>query len=571
MKKVNNLMFWALAFVLLQACQKATPTEPPYPITKSLTADSAMVASAHPEASRIGMEILKKGGNAVDAAIATQLALAVVYPVAGNIGGGGFMVFRKNDGEVLTLDYREKAPAAATRDMYLDSAGNPVDEWSRNGHLAVGVPGTVAGLLQSHKYGVLPFEDLINPAIELAENGYYMTKREADNHNRNKDRFLKYNKTRPPFVKKEGEWKEGDLIVNKDLAEVLKRIRDNGKEGFYGGKTAALIVKEMESGGGIITLEDLASYNAVWRTPVTFEYKNYTIHSMPPPSSGGVALAQLLGCVEQFPLSDWGFHDVKSVHAMVEAERRVYADRATHLGDMDYYPVPIEQLIDKNYLAQRMANFNAQQATSSDSVVAGEIATIKESEQTTHLSVVDAEGNAVSVTTTLNSGFGSKVVVADGGFFLNNEMDDFSAKPGTMNQFGLIGAEANAIEPGKRMLSSMTPTIIEKDGKLFMVVGTPGGSTIITSVFQVFLNVAEFGMSMNDAVQENRFHHQWLPEKVFIEEGTFSEETIKQLTEMGHTIEVRGNIGRVEGILITADGSIEGAADRRGDDDVRGF
>ncbi len=552
-----------------------SPTEeiesPDFPFTtnKVLMGEKAMVVSAHPLASEVGLEILRQGGNAIDAAVAVQFALAVVYPVAGNIGGGGFMVIRNADGTTATLDYREKAPLAAHRDMYLDKDGNAVAELSRRGHLAVGVPGAVAGMIQANaEYGLLPFENLIKPSIRLARHGFALTEREAKGLNRQQEPFAKYNSHTTPFHKK-GGWKTGDIITQTDLADVLQRVHDNGFDGFYGGETADLIVAEMKSGGGIITHDDLQKYKAIWRDPIFSDYKQYRIISMPPPSSGGIVLSQLLNMIEPYELSEWGFQSTKSVHLITEAERRAYADRAEHMGDSDFYEVPVNQLIEKEYATKRMANFDPKKATRSSDISAGKV--VEESEETTHFSIVDVQGNAVSVTTTLNSGYGSKVVVKGGGFLLNNEMDDFSAKPGVPNIFGLVGGEANAIEPEKRMLSSMTPTIIEKDNELFMVVGTPGGSTIITSVFQTFINVVEYGLPLKDAVHNPRFHHQWLPDKISIEEDAISQEERENLEKMGHTIETRGNIGRVEAILIHPDGKIEGVADKRGDDSAAGL
>lgn len=562
--KKNQILF-ILFILVISACRtNEQPTD--YDIQKTAIAEKAMVVSAHPEATKVGVEILKKGGNAIDAAIAVQLALAVVYPNAGNLGGGGFMIFRDKDGKVKTLDYREKAPLAATHDMYLDSLGEPTDK-SVAGHLAAGVPGTVAGLFESHQYGKLEFKELIQPAIILAERGFRLTEQQADELNEKRAEFVEHNTTQPVFVK-DTDWKKGDLLVQKDLAETLKRIRDNGQKGFYEGATADLIVKEMAAGNGIMTLEDLKKYEAKWREPISFNYKEYLIHSMAPPSSGGVALAQLLGSIENYPMAEWGFQDVKTVHLMVEAERRTYADRAKHLGDADFYNVPTTQITQKEYIKARMSDFDESQASKSDAIKGGEVTA--ESEETTHLSVVDADGNAVSITTTLNSSFGSKVVVSGAGFLLNNEMDDFSAKPGVPNIYGLIGAEANAVAPEKRMLSSMTPTIVERNGKLFMVVGTPGGSTIITSVFQAFVNVAEFNMTMSEAVQAKRFHHQWLPEKVFYEKNALSN-SLDSLKKMGHILEEREAIGRVDAILVLKNGQLEGAADTRGDDHAAGF
>ncbi len=571
MKKHLCLLISLIIF-FFTACKEAPKTDVPlYEISKAATTDKAMVVSAHPHATNIGVDLLQQGGNAYDAAIGVQFALAVVYPVAGNIGGGGFMVSRTKAGEITTLDYREKAPAAAHRDMYLDSLDNVIKGLSINGHLAAGVPGSVDGMFKIfEKYSKLKdFKKLIQPSIDLAEKGFKITAKQAQNLNGKQDAFKTCNTTMPVFVK-DMPWKEGDLLVQKDLANTLKRIRDQGEAGFYEGETADLIVKEMQAGGGIISKEDLKNYDAVWRTPLNTVYKGYNIISMAPPSSGGIALTQLLEMVEPYPIKDWGFQSQKTVHLITEAERRVYADRAKHLGDNDYYKVPMEELKNPDYLKSRMKNFNPDLATSSDSIEAG-VFEPKESEQTTHFSIVDQEGNAISITTTINSGYGSKTVVTGAGFLLNNEMDDFSSKPGTPNFYGLLGAEANAIEPGKRMLSSMTPSIVEKDNKLFMVVGTPGGSTIITSVFQTILNVTEFGMTMDEAVAAPRFHHQWKPDKIMVEKDAVSPADRIALEGMGHEFLERGSIGRVDAILIKPNGKLEGGADPRGDDHVAGF
>jgi gamma-glutamyltranspeptidase/glutathione hydrolase len=537
-----------------------------YTIKKTAVATHGAVVSAHPLATAAGVGLLKQGGNAFDAAIATQLALAVVYPAAGNIGGGGFMVAHTAKGRNITLDYREKAPAAATRDMYLDAAGNARTDLSQNGHLASGVPGAVAGILAEYKYAKLPFPKLIQPAIDLAENGFAITEAEARSLNSSQAAFKRYNTVVPVFVK-EGGWKAGDTLIQKDLAKTLRLIRDQGAKGFYEGATARLITAEMQRGHGIITAADLTTYTAKERTPSVFPYKRYTVVTMPLPSSGGVVLQQMLRMVEDQPLAGYGFESVKAVHLMTEVERLAYADRAQYLGDKDYYSVPVDTLTSRAYLQRRMTAFQQDRAGNSKDISAGVLN--PKSEETTHFEAVDAEGNAVSITTTLNGGYGSKVVVGGAGFFLNNEMDDFSVKPGVPNMYGAVGAEANAIAPGKRMLSSMTPTIVLDKGKPYIVVGTPGGTTITTSVFQTLVDILYFGLSPEDAVNKPKFHHQWLPDELFVEKG-FPEEIEQQLKAMGYTITRRGSIGRTEVIKITGH-TIEAVGDNRGDDTAEGY
>lgn len=572
-KMNSNALFSLLLLCLfLTACRESIPV-PLYDIQKKITADSAMVVSAHPLASEIGKDILQEGGNAIDAAIAIQFALAVVYPRAGNIGGGGFMVIRNQNGSIDALDYREKAPFAANRDMYLDEEGNVIDSLSKYGHLAVGVPGTVAGMFAAHaKYGqIKDIKRLIKPAIKLAALGFAVTETEANRLNKFRDTIAKINIMPNPFIKTTA-WKEGDKLTQPELAQTLQLIHDQGQAGFYKGSTADKFIAEMQRGNGIITKEDLAQYQAKWRAPVTGNYKDYKIISMPPPSSGGIALIQLLKIMENYPLSEYGFHTPAAVHLMAEAERRVYADRAEHLGDSDFYKVPIDSLLSTPYLKERMSSFDSQQVTPSDSILGGEFELGLESFETTHTSVIDPMGNAVSVTTTLNSNYGSKVMVSGAGFFLNNEMDDFSAKPGVPNQFGLVGAEANAIQPQKRMLSSMTPTIVEKDGKIFMVLGAPGGSTIITAVFQVFTNVAEFGMDLQTAVNAKRFHHQWLPDEILVEEEALSGNTREKLEAMGHQFREVKRMAVIKAIHVLPNGQLVGVGDPRNpDDDVAGF
>ena len=557
-----TLTLTALAFTISSYAQNAFN----YNIEKSVTVQHGAVVSAHPLASQAGLQVLQQGGNAVDAAIATQLALAVVYPAAGNLGGGGFLVAHLRNGKNLAIDYREMAPAGASRDMYLDANGNADIKRSQDGHLAAGVPGTIAGIYASLPYARLPIGKLIAPAIALAEKGFAITEHEARGLNSQRELFIKLN-TRPTAFVKDVPWKAGDTLIQKDLANTLKRVRDKGRAGFYEGETARLVEAEMKRGHGLITTGDMKVYKARERTAVTFNYRGYQIVTMPLPSSGGVALQQMMGMVEKYPLADMGFHSAAAIQLMVEVERRAYADRAQYLGDPDFVKVPVKQLTAPAYLLARMKDYDPQKAGSSKTTNAG---VLPESEETTHLSVMDADGNAVSVTTTLNGGYGSKVVVGGAGFFLNNEMDDFSIKPGVPNMYGLVGAEANAIAPRKRMLSSMTPSIVLKDERPYIVAGTPGGSTIITSVFQTLVNLLDFNLSTQQAVDAPKFHHQWLPDVVNVEEG-FEQAPLEVLEKMGYKFDKRSSIGRTEVIRVNEKGMLEAVGDRRGDDSAAGY
>ncbi|MFN8356802.1 MAG: gamma-glutamyltransferase [Spirosomataceae bacterium] len=548
-------------------------TKPFYSDKKGVFAPNGMVASAHPVASQVGVDILKAGGNAIDAAVATFFALAVVYPRAGNIGGGGFLVFRDKKGQSYTLDFREKAPLSASKDMYLDESGKPIPGMSWAGHSASGVPGSVAGAVEMHKrFGKLSWKQVLQPAITLAENGTVLTEREASGLNSIRNEIMKHNPGKSYFLKQDSsKWQKGELLLQKDLAATLKRIQSQGKAGFYKGETAKLLLAEMQKSKAPFTQEDLDKYDAVWRDPITCQYKNYKLITMPPSSSGGVVLKQLMKFVEKYPLNRWGWHSDSTTQVMIEAERRAYADRSVYLGDMDFVKVPINEMTSEAYLKKRWEDFSFEKATDSKNLKAGVISTY-ESLETTHFSIVDKEGNAVAITTTINNSYGSMVVVKGAGFLMNDEMDDFSIKPGVPNAYGLIGAKANAIEPSKRMLSAMTPTILEKNGKLYMVVGTPGGSTIITSVFQTILNVIEHGMSMQESVNALKFHHQWLPDVILYEKGGFSDKTIEKLKAKGYNMSVQqGTLGRMDCILVLPDGTLEGGSDPRAENTSIGY
>ena len=545
---------------------------------KMVSGENGMVVSTSTQASQVGIEILKQGGNAVDAAAAVGFTLAVTSSSNGNLGGGGFMVTRMANGKTFTLDYREMAPKSAYKDLFLDSSKNVIKDKSTKTHYASGIPGSVDGLLRAwkdHGSGNISIQQLLNPAVNYAENGFQLSKYEAKRFNNNKSFLSKHPETKRIFTRDDRNWKRGDIFYQKDLAETLKRIIKYGRDGFYKGKTADLIVSEMKNVANWITLEDLDNYTSKYRKPIRGEFNGLEVISMGPPSSGGILLIMMLnmftafGEINDIDVFDLEFNSSKYVHLITEIERRAYADRATHLGDEDFWEVPNEMLLSKNYAQMRVQDINANSSTRSDEIKAGD-SPFSESEETTHYSVIDKDGNSVSVTTTINSGYGSGITVTGAGFILNNEMDDFSSKPGVPNMFGLIGNEANAIEAYKRPLSSMTPTIVLKNNKPFLILGTPGGSTIITTVFQNILNVVTHNMNIKEAVDAPRFHSQWLPDQIDYEKNSLSKKTANQLKRLGHKTEKRGYIGEANAIMIDG-GLFLGGADKRGENSAVGY
>ena len=537
-----------------------------YTVVKEQAFQKAAVTSAHPIASMVGAAIMKDGGNAFDAAIAIQFTLAVVFPGAGNIGGGGFLLSRNKDGVLMGIDYREAAPSKASRDMYLDENGNPIEGMSRSGASASGVPGSVAGMFSAHPYAKLPMKTLLQPAYELAANGYVITEREARGLNGERKNFLKNSAQACAFTRKEN-WKAGDTLYQPELAATILRIQQKGKAGFYEGETAAMIVEEIKNSKGLISLEDLKKYTPQFRKPVEFDYRGHHIISFAPPSSGGILIAQMMQMIAPYPVSVMGANSFQSVSLMVEAQRRAYADRAEHMGDQDFWKVPTKTLTSNAYAQDRMKDYQPGVAGNSKNILAG---VANESEQTTHFSVIDESGNMVSVTTTLNDTYGNKIIVGGAGFLLNNEMDDFSIKPGVPNMYGALGGEANAIQPGKRMLSSMTPTLVTKNNQPYITIGTPGGTTIPNQVYEGLVNVIDHKMSLKAAIDAPRFHHQHIPDNVSVE-ADFPEQTINALKEKGYTIVKRGAFGRMDGVMILPNGNRVAAGDKRGDDSVAGY
>lgn len=531
-------------------------------------ATQGMVASVDAMATQVGVDILKQGGNAVDAAVAVGYALAVTHPQAGNLGGGGFMLLRTKDGATTAIDFREMAPAGATRDMFLDEQGNPDSKKSLTSPLASGTPGTVAGLLLAlEKYGSLPLNSVVRPAIKLAQEGFIVNDALADDLKTYGSEVLPHHENSKAIFWKDGEpLKKGDKLVQQDLANSLTMIAENGPDAFYKGEIARQIAQQMQQNGGLITTDDLAAYQAVERTPVSGEYRGYQIFSMPPPSSGGIHIVQILNILENFDMKKYGFGSADAIQIMAEAEKYAYADRSEYLGDPDFVNVPWQALTSKAYAKSIAGQIDINKAKPSSEIRPGKLAPY-ESDQTTHFSVVDKDGNAVAVTYTLNTTFGTGIVAGNTGILLNNQMDDFSAKPGVPNVYGLVGGEANAVGPKKRPLSSMSPTIVVKDGKTWLVTGSPGGSRIITTVLQMVVNTIDFGMNVAEATNAPRFHHQWLPDELRVEKG-FSPDTLKLLEQKGQKVALKEAMGSTQSIMVGPDGELYGASDPRSVDDL---
>lgn len=563
MKKISPGILATLGMLIFFACDNNLQRDP-------VKYKNGIVISAHPLATKIGLNVLKSGGNAFDAAVAVNMALAVTYPRAGNIGGGGFMVYRKGDGETGTLDFREKAALQADRDMYLNDNGEVNKDLNRLGALSVGVPGTVAGMEALHKkFGEMPWKELFKPAIDLARYGFPISDKKAELLNKYHDVFIKENKVQISLVKNR-DWKPGDTLKAINLATTLEKLSIEKSKGFYEGPIAQDIVNTINDHGGIFSMEDLQNYEVVWRDPVIRSFNDYQVISMPPPSSGGIALLQLLKGFEMLQGDTLAHNSALYIHLLTELERRVYADRAEYLGDPDFYPVPTERLLSLEYLQNRFADINMQKATPSSEIKKGKVEVI-ESFETTHFEIVDKWGNAVAITTTLNGYFGSKLMAEKSGFLLNNEMDDFSAKPGIPNQFGLVGSVANQIEPGKRMLSSMTPAIITKNNSVVLLIGSPGGATIINTVFQTILNALVYEMDVQKAVNSTKLHAQWLPDQIYYEDGKMTLAKQDSLINMGHQMFATPRLGKMKLILIN-EGYMTGAGDTlRGDPPAMGY
>lgn len=573
-----TLMRWVAIAALLAGGTFSAVANPPVapPVSYGVEEDvfhpvratQGMVASVDVMATQVGVDILKQGGNAVDAAVAVGYALAVTHPQAGNLGGGGFMLLRTKDGATTAIDFREMAPAGATRDMFLDEQGNPDSKKSLTSPLASGTPGTVAGLsLALEKYGSLPLNSVVRPAIKLAQEGFIVNDALADDLKTYGSEVLPHHENSKAIFWKDGEpLKKGDKLVQQDLANSLTMIAENGPDAFYKGEIARQIAQQMQQNGGLITTDDLAAYQAVERTPVSGEYRGYQIFSMPPPSSGGIHIVQILNILENFDMNKYGFGSADAIQIMAEAEKYAYADRSEYLGDPDFVNVPWQALTSKTYAKSIAGQIDINKAKPSSEIRPGKLAPY-ESDQTTHFSVVDKDGNAVAVTYTLNTTFGTGIVAGNTGILLNNQMDDFSAKPGVPNVYGLVGGEANAVGPKKRPLSSMSPTIVVKDGKTWLVTGSPGGSRIITTVLQMVVNTIDFGMNVAEATNAPRFHHQWLPDELRVEKG-FSPDTLKLLEQKGQKVALKEAMGSTQSIMVGPDGELYGASDPRSVDDL---